>query len=84
MKQSKSFIEKGKEHLVCRLRQSIYGLKQSPRCWNSVPCIYVKEECGVIFVIAVYVDYILLAEKSDPKVNEAKQALANLFQIKDL
>lgn len=36
MKQPEGFIQKGKEHLVCRLRGSIYGLKQSPRCWNSV------------------------------------------------
>ena len=100
MKQPEGFIEKGKEHLVCRLRRSIYGLKQSPRCWNSVldrklknmgfvqttgdPCIYVKEEGGEIFTIAVYVDDILLAGKSDQKINEVKQALAELFQMKDM
>jgi hypothetical protein len=28
MKQREGFIEKGKEHLVCRLRRSIYGLKR--------------------------------------------------------
>ena len=71
MQQPEGFVEKGKEHLVCKLRRSIYGLKQSPRCWNSVldsklksmgfeqtmgdPCIYVKEECGEIFIIAVRV-----------------------------
>ena len=35
MKQPEGFTEKGKEHLVCRLNRSIYGLKQSPRCWNQ-------------------------------------------------
>lgn len=35
MKQLKGFIAKGQEHLVCKLKRSIYGLKQSPRCWNS-------------------------------------------------
>ena len=29
MKQPKGFIVKGQEHLVCKLKQSIYGLKQS-------------------------------------------------------
>jgi hypothetical protein len=88
MKQPEGFIEKRNEHLVCRLRRSIYGLKQSPRCWNYVldrtlknmgfvqttgdPCIYVKEEGGEIFIIAVYVDDILLAGKSDQEINEVK------------
>ena len=35
MKQPEGFIVKGKEDFVCKLKLSIYGLKQSPRCWNS-------------------------------------------------
>ena len=58
MRQPEGFIEPGKEHLVCRLKRSIYGLKQSPRCWNhaldgqlkkmgfnqgaSDPCLYIS------------------------------------------
>jgi len=34
MKQPEGYVVKGKEGLVCKLRKS-YGLKQSPRCWNS-------------------------------------------------
>lgn len=34
MRQPEAFIEEGKEHLVCRLKHSLYGLKQSSRCWN--------------------------------------------------
>ncbi len=58
MRQPEGFEVKGKEHLVCKLKKSIYGLKQSPRCWNVAldsqlrvmgfvqskndPCIYFK------------------------------------------
>ena len=34
MRQPEGFITEGQEHLVCKLKRSIYGLKQSPRCWN--------------------------------------------------
>ena len=60
MRQPEGFVEEGKEHLVCKLKQSLYGLKQSPRCWNSTldahlkgmgyvqstndPCIYTTSE----------------------------------------
>ena len=36
MKQPEGFVVKGQEHLVCKLKRSIYGLKQSSRCWDSV------------------------------------------------
>ena len=36
MKQPKGFVTQGQENLVCRLKKSIYGLKQSPR--SSTRC----------------------------------------------
>ena len=35
MRQPEGLVAKGQEHLVCKLKKSIYGLKQSPR-WNTI------------------------------------------------
>ena len=99
MKQPEGFIEKGKENLVCKLKHNIYGLKQSPRCWNATldrqlrhmgfiqstsdPCIYTASE-GEAFIIGVYVDDIILAGKSEKKMADIKKALSDKFEMKDL
>ena len=99
MRQPDSFIADGQEHLVCRLKKSLYGLKQSSRCWSQVldaqlkkmglqqspsdPCIYTSKKDG-LFIIAIYVDDILLAAKSEKKIAQVKCDLAKRFQLKDM
>ena len=99
MKQPEGYVKKGKERLVCKLKRTIYCLKQSPCCWNSVfdsqlkkmgfiqansdSCLYVASE-GEPFIIAVCVDDILLAGKSDRRITKVKKELASRFNVKDM
>lgn len=91
MKQPEGFVVKGKEHFVCKLKRSLYGLKQTPRCWNTTldiqlkkmgftqgksdPCLYTNSVEGELFVIAVYVDDILLVTKNVKRMEEVKITL---------
>ena len=101
LKQPEGFVESGKENLVCRLKRSIYGLKQSPRCWNhtldsklkemgfeqtaSDPCLYVHANSErEMFVVAVYVDDIILGGKNESILCQVKQELSTKFDMKDL
>ena len=99
MKQPEGFLVQGQEHLVCRLKRSIYGLKQAPRCWNYAldaqlktmgfeqspndPCIYISTTNGLL-ILAVYVDDILLAGKSQQRIAQVKADLGVCFQVKDM
>ena len=99
MKQPGGYIEKGKEHLVCKLKNNLYGLRQSPRCWNLTldvflkelgyvqvtgdPCLYVALE-GEILLKAVYVDDIILAASDGKRMANVKQEISRKFQVKDM
>ena len=98
MRQPQGFIVEGQD-LVCKLKRSIYGLKQSPRCWNhalhnqltemgfvqtaSDPCLYVAAE-GEMVIVAVYVDDIAIAARSDAEMADVKKALAARFEVRDM
>ena len=76
MAQPSGFEEKGSQALECRLKKSLYGLKQSPRCWyeelskhlvstgfkqsRADPCVFYKWSNGNLTVISVYVDDLIL------------------------
>ena len=42
MEQPPGYVKAGKENLVCKLKKSLYGLKQSSRCWNAAFCEYIE------------------------------------------
>lgn len=86
MIQPEGYEKKGREQQVCRLHKSIYGLKQSPRCWNTVLdeflktlkfsqttgdlCVYVTDTSSGCLIVAVYVDDLVLAGRSQEEIDE--------------
>ena len=42
MEQPEGFVDPDKPDYVCKLSKSLYGLKQSARCWNSTLDTYLK------------------------------------------
>lgn len=85
-------------NLVCRQKKSLYGLMQSPRCWNKSfndfmfskgfqqsstdPCVFVKVANMVI--AAVYVDDLILMTDTEDDMINIKQDLASHFKMKDM
>jgi hypothetical protein len=100
MAQPKGFVMKGKEKLGCRLKKSIYGLKQASRQWylkfdktikefgfkENVEdnCVYAKFKNGKYIFLILYVDDILLASSDVSLLLETKRFLSSHFEMKDL
>ncbi|RVW47053.1 Retrovirus-related Pol polyprotein from transposon TNT 1-94 [Vitis vinifera] len=100
MVQPENFESNDSKQLVCRLKRSIYGLKQASRQWyrkfdqvitsfgfkeNTVDqCIYLKFSESKFIILVLYVDDILLASSDVGLLHETKRFLSSKFDMKDL
>jgi hypothetical protein len=101
MQQPPSFEATGAQAgLVCKLKKSLYGLKQAGRTWNhkidgllrqsgftaldADNCVYKREHKFSVIIISLYVDDLLLFTNDMPALADFKQQLARHFSMTDL
>jgi hypothetical protein len=100
MKQPEGFVVKGNKELVCKLKKSLYGLKQSPRMWYQKFDTYIlglgfvrsrvdhyvySKQVGNHFIyVVLYVDDMLLVGNNMDVIKEVKSQLSSKFDMKDL
>ena len=100
MAQPEGFVAPGQEHLVCRLKKSLYGLKQSPRQWYqklhstlselgfsrcaSDHCVWIWAKNGIKVIIPAYVDDLTIACNNMPALKRVKEQLKKHYKMHDL
>ena len=100
MKQPEGFVVKGKKELVCKLKKSPYGLKQSPRMWYQKfdtfirglgftrrkvdHYVYFKLISDHLIYLVLYVDDTLLVGNDKEIIQDLKTKLSSKFDMKDL
>lgn len=100
MRQPPGFLTPGQEELVCKLRRSIYGLKQSPRAWyeevdsflRSIGCrrsaldsnLYLRQQGDQTAIILLFVDDLLITGNGEQLIQQLKQQLQSKYEMKDL
>lgn len=83
---------------VWKLKRSLYGLKQSPRCWNKLimeslllkgfnqstadPCLYIRNKNGNMMLVLIYVDDGLIAGSSEEEVSSLITQLERRIKLK--
>lgn len=84
---------------VFQLNKSLYGLKQSPRCWNEKInmfllkigfvrsnhdyCLYVKNHNSSVVYLLLYVDDLLIASPNRNEIEFLKNELSKNFSMSD-
>ena len=97
MVQPEGFVAPGLEHKVCKIVRSLYGLKQSGRCWyirfaeamksqhmercKSDACVFVIECDGATGIIIVYVDDLAAIASTQKMRKKLKSILEKEFQV---
>jgi hypothetical protein len=95
--QPEGFTIEDKEHMGCRLKKSIYGLRQASIQWyhkfddivkkfgfvedQMDNCIYIKIKWSMFTILVLYVDDIMLASSDKNLLYETKGFLSSNFDM---
>ena len=88
------------EHLVCKLKCFLYGLRQSLRAWyaqidiylqhkglrrtSTDPNVYYYRQGKTITILVLYVDELLITSSNPSHISTPKHDLNQEFEMKDL
>lgn len=97
MSQPKGFVDQEQLNKVCRLKKSLYGLKQSARSWNKKlnevllglgfeqsihdECLYEAKIQGAKIFILVHVDDMMIVGKSEEQILFVEKLLSKRFDV---
>lgn len=94
MEQPQGFVQDSS--LVCRLRRSLYGLKQTPRtwyekmdsfflasqftCYHSDPTVYIQHHGANLLIL---MPYLIITSSSSSMIQSVQRALREQFEMTD-
>jgi hypothetical protein len=100
MDQPQGFVQDGKEHLMCKLKKSLYGLKQSPRAWyqcidmffthegfpksEADHSLYVRQTGEYLLIVIINVDDLIILASHVSILKWLKSRLEDEFEMSDL
>lgn len=100
MDQPPGFVQEGAAHLVCKLKKSLYGLKQSPRAWYEEfhafftregfsrsaadHSLYIKQTMDYFMAVVIYVDDVILLVSGMAMMRKLKGSLEEEYDMSDL
>ena len=100
MDQPEGFVQEGNEHLVCKLKKSLYGLRQSPRAWyekihqffaeegfyrsHADHSLYIKQSSSFLLIVIIYVDDLIMLSSDLTVLQELKSRLEEEFDMSDI
>ena len=100
MEQPPGFVAQGEYGKVCKLKKSLYGLKQSPRAWfgkfsqaiekfgmkqrKADHSVFYRNEKGILILLIVYVDDIIITGNDGSGISALKTFIHSQFHTKEL